>query len=156
MTLNRKTPTVPVGKFLEENEKNILNLPEEFDTDSKVKKLKIASFRLVLPIIKGYEFDDGDIDNKHVQDSLIQVHDLYAEWIYLLGKNYIIDSNFTTGKVPCPTPEVYSTITAYSELPIKVLFKTKTKDSPFAIIKKQVDNFILANKKETINHVKKK
>ena len=147
-TLNKKTPSIPVGKFLKDNEKYILNLPDEFCSDSKIKKLKIASFPLVLPIIKGYDFEEGEIENKQVQESMIQVHDLYAEWVFLHDKNYIIDSTFTTEQVKCPTPEVNSIVTAFRELPIKVLFKTKNKDSPFAIIKNQVDNFISANTKE--------
>ena len=36
-----------------------------------------------------------------------------------------------------------------------MLFKTKIKDSLFAIIKQQVDNFISANKRGTTNHVEK-
>ena len=90
---------------------------------------------------------------EQVQEALIQVYNLYAKWAFLFKKNYIIDSNFTSDKVTCPTPEAHSTTTAFHELPIKVLFKTKTKDSPFTIIKQQVDNFILANKQGIANQV---
>ena len=36
-TLNKKTPSVPVGRFLKDNKKHIPNLPNKFDTDAKVK-----------------------------------------------------------------------------------------------------------------------
>ena len=45
-TLNKKTPSVPVGKFIKDNEKYIQSLPDEFNSDSKIKKLKIVSFPL--------------------------------------------------------------------------------------------------------------
>ena len=43
-TPDKKTPSVPVGKFLKDNKKHIPNLPDKFDTDSKIKKLRIAAF----------------------------------------------------------------------------------------------------------------
>ena len=55
---------VPVGKFLKDNKKHIPNLPNEFDTDAKVKKLRIAAFPLVLPIVQSYEFEEGEIEDK--------------------------------------------------------------------------------------------
>ena len=67
-TLNKKTPSVPVGKFLKDNKKHIPNFPDKFDMDSKVKKLRIAAFQLVLPIVNGYEFEEGEIEDEQVQD----------------------------------------------------------------------------------------
>ena len=37
LTLNKKTPSIGVGKYIKENEKDIQGLPEEFDTDAKIK-----------------------------------------------------------------------------------------------------------------------
>ena len=147
-TLNKKTPFVPVGKFIKEHDKHIKDLPDEYNTDSKIKKLKIASFPLVLPIIQGYEFEEGEIEDENIRESLLQVHDLYAEWVFLFQKSYIVDSCFTSDKITWPTPEVRSITTAFHELPIKVLFKTTNKDSPYNIIKQHVDNFIQANRQE--------
>ena len=37
MTLNKKTPSIGVGKFIKDNEKEIQGLPKEFDTKAKSK-----------------------------------------------------------------------------------------------------------------------
>ena len=81
-TLNKKTPFVPVGKFIKEHDKHIKNLSDKFDTDAKIKKLKIAAFLLVLPIVQGYKFEEGEIEDEKIQESLFQVHNLYAKWVF--------------------------------------------------------------------------
>ena len=94
MTLNKKTPSIGVGKFIKDNAKEILGLPEEFNTDAKIKKLKVVAFPIILPIVKGYYFNEGSIDDKKIYDAVTEVHDLYAEWIYLFKNKYIISTNF--------------------------------------------------------------
>ena len=64
---------------MKDNEKYLRALPKEFDTDTKVKKLKLASFPLVLPIIKGFDFEKGHSEDSNVYDSLVELHDLYSK-----------------------------------------------------------------------------
>ena len=146
--LNEKTPQIGVGKFIKDNAKEVLGLPEEFDTDAKIRKLKVVSFPLILPIVKGYYFEEGPIDDEKIYDAISDIHDLYAEWIFLFKNKYIVNSSFTTNEITCPTPETINTVTSLEEIPIKILFKTNNdSSSPFARIKKEVDNYIAANTK---------
>ena len=87
MTLNKKTPLIGVGKYIKENEKEIQGLPKDFDTDAKIKKLKVVAFPTILPIIKGCYFEEGDINNEKIYDSVTEIHDLYAEWIFCSNTN---------------------------------------------------------------------
>ena len=147
-SLNKKTPAISVGKFLKENEDELPDLPKEFDTDAKVKKLKVASFPLILPLIKGFDFEEGKSEDPTVHDSMVNAHDLYSEWIFLHTKKYVLPSSFATDKAECPVPDrACDVITSFEEIPLKVLFKTKfDKTSAFMTIKKEVDMFILENK----------
>ena len=148
-TLNKKTPTILIGKFLKENEDKLPSLPKEYDTDAKIKKLKLASFSLILPLIKGFEFEEGKSEDSDVYDSMVNAHDLYSEWIFFHTKKYVVPpSDFATDKVECPIPNgACNIITSFEEIPFKVLFKTKfDKTSAFMIMKKEVDMFILENK----------
>ena len=77
--LNKNTPTIGVGKFIKDNAKEVVGLPSVFDTDAKIKKLKVVAFPIVLPIIKGYYFEEGSIDEDKVFESITDIHDLYAE-----------------------------------------------------------------------------
>ena len=54
-SLNKRTSVVSVGKYLKNNAKDLPNPPSDFNTDAKIKKLKVASFPLILPIVKGLE-----------------------------------------------------------------------------------------------------
>ena len=124
--LNAKTPSVSVAKFIKDNQSDLPTLPKEFDSDAKVKKLKAASFPLVLPIFKGYDFEEGHYDNVEVFKSVVDVHDLYAEWIFLHSRKYIITSLFATENEKCPVPgDGCDVNTSFEEIPMKVLLKKK-------------------------------
>ena len=152
-TLNKKTPSVPIGKFIKDNEKYIPSFPYEFNSDSKIKKLKIISFPLILPIIKGYEFEDGEIDDKYVQDSMVQVHDLYAEWVFYMRKTTLLIQTLQQKKLHVLHQKFTASSLHFVNFQLKSFSKQKNRDSPFAIIKNQVDNFIRANKKGTTKKI---
>ena len=146
--INGKTPQIGVGRFIKDNTQDVLGLPEEFDTDAKIRKLKVVSFPLILPIVKGYYFEEGPIEDDKIYDTVSDIHDLYAEWIFLYKNKYIVNSSFTTSEISLPTPETVNTVTSLEEVPIKVLFKVNNdSSSPFAKIKKEVDNYIAINTK---------
>ena len=146
MTLNKKTPSIGVGKYIKENEKEIQGLPKDFDTDAKIKKLKVVAFPTILPIIKGCYFEEGDINNEKIYDSVTEIHDLYAEWIFLFKHKYIVNSSYNTEHATCPIPKVSNNVTTFNEIPLKILFKNKNDStSPFERIKREVDKFVATN-----------
>ena len=51
-TLNKLTPVIQVGKYLKENKNKIPPLPTAFQSATKIKNLKAATFPLILPIVK--------------------------------------------------------------------------------------------------------
>ena len=150
--LNKNTPTIGVGKFIKDNAKEVVGLPTEFNTDAKIKKLKVVAFPIILPIIKGYYFEEGPIEDNKIFDSVTEIHDLYAEWIFLFKHKYIVNSSFTTSKVTCPTPENCNNVISLDEIPIKILFKgNKDSSSPFIRIKNEVDRYVATNTKQLPN-----
>ena len=68
-----------VRKHLKDNSAGLPTLPDEFSSDSKVKKLRIISFPLILPIIKGLVILERKIGDKDVYEKIGQFHDLYAD-----------------------------------------------------------------------------
>ena len=62
--LNKATPAIALAKFLKECGKDQLTLPKEFESDNKTKKLKIVSFPMILPMLTGYNFEEGEIHNQ--------------------------------------------------------------------------------------------
>ena len=85
-TLNKKTPSIRVRKCIKDNEKEIQHLPKEYNTDVKIKKLEVVLFPLILPIVKGYYFEDRFINDKEIYESVNDIHNLYAEWFFLFEK----------------------------------------------------------------------
>ena len=85
-----------MAKYVKDNADEVVDLPKEFDSESKMKKLKDIAFPLVLPIVKGYEFTEGHFDNKDVLTSIVDLHDLYLEWIFLHSRKYMINLSFST------------------------------------------------------------
>ena len=147
-SLSKLVPSISVGKYIKENARALPELPREFDTDGKIKKLKIVAFPMVLPIVKGFTFFKGDIDDDEVYDKFGSVHALYADWAFLFIKKYIVSSDFNTPNAHCPMPErLQNSLTTLKEIPIKVLFKSKQASGPYQVIKEQIELFISANKK---------
>ena len=145
--LNKATPAIALAKFLKECGKDQLTLPKEFESDNKTKKLKIVSFPMILPMLTGYNFEEGEIHNESIYDSASKVHDLYADWVFLHSKKYVVPAHFlelTGFPVPNQTCDI---ITYSSDIPLKVLFK---RAYPFTVIKKEVETFILANRKTEV------
>ena len=148
--LNPKTPSISAGRYLKDNQAQLPNLPSEFDTDAKIRKLKIVSFPLILPLIKGYDLIQGDVNDSQVGEACHDSHDLYEEWLFLHSRKYVVTSVFSTDELQCPIPaNACDIVTSFEEIPLKALFKSNLgPSSPFAIIKKEIENFIIVNKKE--------
>ena len=98
------TAIIPVGKHLKENSEHLPRLPDVFSSYSKIKKLCILAFPLILPIIKGFDIPEGDIGDIDVCEKLGKARDLYANWAYLHNKKYVLDEEFFDGdkkNAPC-------------------------------------------------------
>ena len=121
---NDGTAIIPVGKHLKENSEYLPGLPGVFSSDSKIKKLRIIAFPLILPIVKGFDIPEGDIGDIDIYEKFSKVHDLYADWIFLDNKKFMLDEEFFEGDKECPMPEkTCDQFCHLDELPLKVLFK---------------------------------
>ena len=49
---------------------------------------------MILPMLQGYNFEEGEINNENVYDSASKVHDLYADWAFLHSKKYVVPAHF--------------------------------------------------------------
>ena len=85
---------VQVGKHLKDNAQDLPDLPKEFSTEARVKKLSIIAFPLILPLVKGYKIPEGDIDDDETYDELCKVHEVYADWAFLQSKKYILNQDY--------------------------------------------------------------
>ena len=70
---------VSVGKYLKDNTENFPNLPSEFSTEARIKKLSIIVFPLIIPLVKGYKIPEGDIDDEEKYDAFYKVHEGYTD-----------------------------------------------------------------------------
>ena len=96
---------VSVGKHLKDNAQHLPDVPKEFSTEAKLKKLSIIAFPLILPLVKGYKIPEGDIDDDETYDELCKVHEVYADWPFLQSKTYILNQEFFHGEIKCPIPK---------------------------------------------------
>ena len=51
---------------------------DEF-SDGRLKNLQSIDFPIILPLIKGYDFKGGPIDDQETYKFLLGVHNLYAD-----------------------------------------------------------------------------
>ena len=122
-------------------------LLSEFNTESKIIKLKAIAFPRILPLVRGYHVPEGDIDNDELYKTLGYVHDSFAYWGFLHRNQYVITSEFIEKNCPVPN-NAFDTITHHKELLLTVLFKSKHDTSgSYSITKAEVNKFILQNKK---------
>ena len=142
-----ESATISVGKHLKENADDLPNLPNEFSTATKIQKLKIIAFPIIIPLVKGYEIPEGEIDDNDVYDNFCKAHGIYADWAFLHSKKYVLNEEFFQGESRCPIPEkVCDNYGYFEEIPFKALFKSKKESSAFNLAKSEVQKFILQNK----------
>ena len=96
---------------------------------------------------KGFNFPEGDITDLSVYEGVSDVHDLYADWIFLYSKKYIVTSSFNVGEKSFPLPDAnVNRLSNNDEIPIKALFPTKNdKNNLFSVAKMQVEEYISKN-----------
>ena len=147
---SESTSSIPVGKFLNENIDDLPSLPDEYSTDTKVKKLRLISFPLVLPIVKGFEFLEGSIEKSEICDKFAEIHELYADWIYIHNRKHVASKEFFEGEPQIPIPNgACDVISHCAELHLKVLFKsTHNPSNPYPIIKAEIEKFVKQHKQE--------
>ena len=77
------TSSVSVGKFLRDNKKNLPSLPQEYNSDAKIKSLRVITFPMILPIVKGFNVTEGPIEEDDVYVACEEINDFYADWVFL-------------------------------------------------------------------------
>ena len=107
-----------------------------------MKNVQIIAFPVILPMIKGFDFEEDHLDNEDICSEFVKVHELYADWLYLQSNKYIVNCEFRDLK--CLLPENVCDVVLFDDdLSIKVLLKSKhNSNSPYAILKAVVDGFI--------------
>ena len=152
-SLNKNTPSISIGKYIKDNEKDLPEIPNQFKSEAKMKKLKAAACPYILPIVRGLLLPEGDINENDIYKEISDAHDIYADWIFLHSDRNIITSHFNVNGLTCPIPEkAVNNWGTSEELPIKILFKNKNdSSSPFRIIKNLVEEFLSKHKKEMVN-----
>ena len=88
------TSSILVVRFLKENGKKIPPLSDKISSEKKVKKIRVISFPLILPIVKGFDITKGEIEDEDFYDSSSNIHEIYANWIHLQSKKYVISAMF--------------------------------------------------------------
>ena len=135
-------PRLNIGSWLKDNQSKLsIGIPEEF-TEKKVKNVQVISFPVILPMVKGLDFDEGNLDDEDICNKFLNLHELYSDWVFLQGNKYIVNSEFRD--LSCPLPEgVCDVVSFEADLNIKVLLKSKnSSNSPYTILKALVDDYI--------------
>ena len=104
-------------------------------------------------MVKGLEFDEGNLDDEDICEKILNLHALYSDWIYLQGNKYIANSEFRD--LSCPLPENTCDIISFEpDLNIKVLLKSKSNsNSPYTILKTRVDDYVQKHSPVMEKHV---
>ena len=131
-----------IGSWLKDNQSKLtISLPDEF-TEKKMKNVQVIAFPVILPMVKGFDFEEGNLDDEDTCNAFLNLHELYADWIFLQANKYIVCAEFRD--LSCPLPENVCDLVSFEEdLNIKVLLKSKNNsNSPYTILKAVVDTFI--------------
>ena len=104
-------------------------------------------------MVKGLEFDEGNLDDEDICEKFLNLHALYSDWIYLQGNKYIANSEFRD--LSCPLPENTCDIISFEQdLNIKVLLKSKNNsNSPYSMLKTRVEDYVHKHSPTMEKHV---
>ena len=69
--------SLPVARFFKDNGKKLEKVPECASSDAKAKNLVVVSFPTVLPLVRGFSFEEGSIHDEFVTRDFDKVHDLF-------------------------------------------------------------------------------
>ena len=138
-TLKSSSP----GRHIIKYRKDLRNLPEIARTNAKAKTLRIVNFPIVLPLIKGLNFDEGPVSDKNIAEKFEKAHELYDDFLHLKVNTVMPDESFFDCEDDCPMPDTIAPINLVNELPLKVLFKHH---DAYGALKAEIDKFISANK----------
>ena len=91
---NDKVKTAAIGKFIKDNRKKLKNLPPSASSDAKSKNLVVVNFPIVLPLVKGRQFQEGLVDDEQIVELFENQHELYDDFFHLKVKAHVLDSSF--------------------------------------------------------------
>ena len=141
--LHKSVKTAAVGKYLKENRKKLEGLPEIASTDAKAKNLRIAAFPVILPMVKGLEFDEGPLDTTDIYEKFEKSHPLYEDFLHFKLNTSPINHSFFETEQDCPQPDTFAPITMFYDLPMKVLFKHNHSNcDAYSLLKGDIAKFL--------------
>ena len=115
------TKTCSIHKYVRDNKKT-LNIPSSFFADDIIKSLKLASFPTILPLIKGYQFEEGNLDTNEFKNTLSAIHPIYEAWVSF-KTGFICDGDFCDES--CPLPKDYGNSLVFElQLRPDILYKS--------------------------------
>ena len=130
--------TTAIGKFIKDNRKKLKNLPSLASSDAKAKSLIVVNFPIVLPLVKGRQFEEGSVEDKQIVELFESQHELYDDFFHLKVKAHVLDASFFELEQDCPLPDTIPAVNLNSDLPLKVLF---SHNEAFNLIKQEIDKF---------------
>ena len=102
----------------------------------------MVSFPTVLPLVRGFSFEEGSIHDEFITRDFDKVHDLFEDFTHLKTKAYTCDRSLFDGEVKMPKPDSED-IVFFKELPLKLLIKVRSAQNncAYEMIKREVDRF---------------
>ena len=144
---NKNVKSASIGKFIKDNRKSLKNLPASANTDAKSKNLVVVNFPIVLPLVKGLQFQEGTIDNEQIVELFEKQHELYDDFFHLKVKANVLDASFFELEQDCPLPDTVPPVNLNRDLPLKVIFRH---NKAYNLLKEEVEKL---NKTETTTPV---
>ena len=136
--LNKNVKSIAIGKFIKDNRKSLKNLPSTANTDAKSKNLVVVNFPIVLPLVKGLQFQEGSVDDTQIVELFEKQHELYDDFFHLKVKTHVLDASFFDLEQDCPLPDTVPPVNLNLDLPLKVIFRH---NKAYGLLKKEVDKF---------------
>ena len=138
---DEKVKSKAVGQYFKHKRKQLEVVPECASTDAKAKNLHVISFPSILPLVKGFSFEEGSCRDDLIQQEFEKVHDLYEDLWFLRTKAHPLDQKLITNDPKCPFPATHD-IVFWTELPLKVLIRHRNvPNNAYAIMREEVDRF---------------
>ena len=134
--LNKIVKSIAIGKIIKDNTKSLKNLLASASTDAKSKNLVVVNFPIVLPLVKGLQFQEGSIDDTQIVELFEKQHELYDDFFHLKVKANVLNASFFDLDQDCPLPDTVPPMNLNRDLPLKVNFRH---NKAYSLLKQEVD-----------------
>ena len=77
--ISSRVSKLNIASWLKDNHSKLtISLPDEF-ADTKMKNVQIITFPVILPMVKGFDFEEGNLYDKDTCNAFLNLHELYAD-----------------------------------------------------------------------------